>query len=99
PEASVHTIKSAFRCGVRHLAYKCLGQTLEVLMASERPLGRSFFAGRLFENESFFGINESQIDIGVVVEFLPAELSKSEHCEFGGKPSRARALMVRPSKS
>src|SRR5439155_25857994 len=64
----------------------------------EGAFGRWLIPRRLFENESFFRIDECQINIRTVVQLLPAELSEPKHRELRGKPRPARALMVRLSE-
>src|SRR5213078_136720 len=54
---------------------------------------------RLFEDVAFVGVNENQIDIGTVIQFLPAQFTHAENAEFGRLAAFVDLEVIRPAET
>ena len=85
-QTQIDPVQSSLRRQARHLRDQRLDQPPEELVVRQAFAALLRPGRRLFEGMAFLGVNEYQIDIGTVVQFLPAQFAQPQHAKFRRLP-------------
>jgi len=96
-EAEVDPVEGAVGGKAGEFGDQVFDEALEELVTGDAASG-SAGGGRFIEEVAFFGVDEEEVDVRAIVEFLAAEFSHAEDAEGRGEPLTVGRLVVGASE-
>ena len=90
PQPEVDAEQHSLRRHARYFGDTGLSQAVEELTICQDRFWRSGFGGALLEHVAFLSVNEEHINIGTVIQFLPAQFAHAEKATCGRLPTIGR---------